>query len=109
MDSMDSLEHQLRSVRHEAAPAGLYERLIADIQESPVPISRNQWRQWAMPLTTVAAAIFIIASVMYYSRNPSTENRERSVAADYVFYHPTRKQETDPCSILPPLPESSHF
>jgi hypothetical protein len=108
MDDIESVERQLRSVRRETAPLGLLDRLLADIPETRDVVSRSQLRRWKMPLTAAAAVICISATIsVFFSRFSSVES-ERAVAAEFVIYQPISK-ETDPCSILPPLPESSRL
>jgi hypothetical protein len=108
MDEIESLEQQLRSLPRAVAPDGLLQRLLADIPDQPEPASRNRsWRSklaWA----SIAAALFLSATIAVFNplQSSSTVNRERAVSAEYVVYRPIPKTETDPCSILPPLPAS---
>jgi hypothetical protein len=108
MNENESLEQQLRSLPRAVAPDGLLQRLLADIPNQPDLASRNRARSWTPALAAIAAALCISATVAVL--NPlhpsSTLDRERAVSAEYVVYRPIHNQETDPCSILPPLPAS---
>jgi hypothetical protein len=101
MDEIDSLEQQLRSLPQEAPPCGLLQRLLADI-----PAQRSSI--WNRAPVALAAVLFIAATVsVFYPFHPnSAGHRDRAVSAEFVLHHSLNKQETDPCSILPPFPES---
>jgi hypothetical protein len=107
MDELESLEQQLRSMPQAAAPEGLLERLLADIPASN-ELARRRSPTWNLPWAAVAAVLCVMAALAVVRPfHPSrTSDRERAVTAQYVVYRPIRKQETDPCCILPPLPKS---
>jgi hypothetical protein len=108
MDEIESLEQQLRSMPRAAAPDGLLQRLLTDISDQSDFASRNQSRRSKLVLAAIAAALCISASVAVFSRlhpTPSAD-RERAVSAEYVMFRSILNQETNPCSILPPLPAS---
>src|SRR5688572_3362484 len=88
MDDIESLERLLRSVHPETTPHGLLERLLSDIPETRNLVSRKQSRNWKMPVAAVAAGICISAGVSVFFPRFSTVDRERAVAAEYVFYQP---------------------
>jgi hypothetical protein len=108
MDEIESLEQQLRSLPRSVAPDGLLQRILTDIPNQPNFAPRNQTWRSKLALAAIAAALCISASVAVFNRlHPtSTANRDRAVSAEYVVFRPTLNQETDPCSILPPLPAS---
>ena len=108
MDEIESLEQQLRSVPRAVPPDGLLQRLLTDIPDQPEVASRNQSRSWKLPLAAIAAALCISATVAVFNPlHPSSSvDRERTVSVEYVVHHQILNQETDPCSILPPLPAS---
>jgi hypothetical protein len=108
MDEIESFEQQLRSLPRAVPPDGLLQRLLTDIPDQPELGSRNRSRSWKLAWASIAAALCISAAVAVF--NPlhpsSTVDRERAVSAEFVVYRPILNQETDPCSILPPLPAS---
>ena len=123
MDEIESLEHQLRSSTRESPPDGLLQRLLDDIpavgQTSlSARAGTRQTRMsaprahrssiWNSSMVALAAALFVAATVsVFYPFPPnSAGHRERAVSAEYVLHHSISNQETDPCSILPPFPES---
>jgi hypothetical protein len=123
MDEIESLEHQLRSLPQKAPPDGLLQRLLDDIPavgqtslsaregarqtRMSAPLA-DRSSTWNTALVALAAALFIAATVsVFYPFPPnSAGHSDRAVSAEYVLHHSISNQETDPCSILPPFPES---
>jgi hypothetical protein len=108
MDEIESLEQQLRSLPRAVVPDGLLQRLLTDIPDQPEIASRNRSRNWKLPLAAVAAALCISATIAVFNPlHPSSSvDRERAISVEYIVHPPILNQETDPCSILPPLPAS---
>jgi hypothetical protein len=108
MDEIESLEQQLRSLPRAVAPDGLLQRLLTDIPDQPDFASRNRSRSWKLPVAAIAAALCISVTIAVFNplHSSSAVDRERAVSVEYVVRHPILNQETDPCSILPPLPAS---
>jgi hypothetical protein len=123
MDEFESLERQLRSLPRNAPPGGLLQRLLDDIPavgHTSLSAEHALWQTrmsapradrsstWNTALVALAAALFIAATVsVFYPFPPnSAGHRDRAVSAEYVLHHSISNQETDPCSILPPFPES---
>jgi hypothetical protein len=108
MDEIESLEQRLRSLSRAVAPAGLLQQLLTDIPDHLDFASQNRSRSWKLPFAAIAAALCVSATIAVFNllHPSSTVDRERAVSAEYVMHRPILNQETDPCSILPPLPAS---
>jgi len=108
MDEIELLELNLSSLPGVVPPDGLLQRLLADIPDQSVLANRNRSRSRKLAWAGIAAALCISATIAVFNplRSPSTVDRERAVSAEYVVHHSILNQETDPCSILPPLPAS---
>src|SRR4051812_38387727 len=108
MDEIKSIEQQLRSLPRAVAPDGLLQRLLADIPDQPELASRSRSRKWKLAWASIAAALCIATTIAVFNplHRSATVDRERAVSAEFVVHRPIVNQETDPCSILPPLPAS---
>jgi hypothetical protein len=100
-----SLEDQLRGMPRAAAPKNLLERLLADVPLVVRPAPRPRPLRWLIPISAIAAVLCLVAAISLFNGRPVARS-EFDVSANYVVYRPIHQLETDPCSILPPLPES---
>jgi hypothetical protein len=104
-DEFESLESQLRAMPRDQAPAGLLEQLLVDIPQLERPLPRRQPVRWLLPMSAIAAAVCIVSMITVFERRPAVRS-EFDVSVNLVVFRPQLQQETDPCCILPPLPDS---
>ena len=105
MDEINLLENQLRSLPQQAVPEDLLGKMLSEIPAAKEIRRPRRSHKYVALLFAVAAALFAAATIWIFY--PHAERRdEHAISAHYVIYRPTVKQETDPCNIFPPLPES---
>jgi len=104
MDELKSIENHLRSLPREVVPEELLGKLLADLPAAAAPRQLGS-HKYFLPLFTVAAALLVAVTITIF--HPDAARRdEHAISARYVIYRSTLKQETDPCNIFPPFPES---
>jgi hypothetical protein len=108
MDEIKSLEEQLRSLPREAVPQKLLGKLLAGIPATADLRRQRRSHKFTLPFLAVAAVLVVATSISIFHRG-AAQSEEHSISAHYVIYRPTLKQETDPCNVFPPLPESHRF
>jgi hypothetical protein len=101
-----ALETQLRSLPAPDAPAHLLDALLRDIPNRPTPGARRK-KVW-LPLWAAAAAVALVAFIFGRDWADMQPEPERSVSVKFVIHPKTQTQETDPCSIFPPLVDLPH-
>src|SRR4051794_6420523 len=104
MDEHQFVEEKLRAVPRGSVPVDLLDKLLADIPSEISPAVRlipakSAW--WF----AVAAALLLTALIALTHRPPA-QSPERAVSIQFVIYHSRSNQETDPCSVFPPLANS---
>jgi hypothetical protein len=114
-DDVSALEMKLRSLPRPTVPSGLLDALLADIPEQlPVPpvVARALSATTRRFAIVAALAASLLIALGFFKRPTNTSiRRDTNVSADFVLSpsFDSRKQETDPCSVLPPLADVSHL
>ncbi len=110
---LTDLEARLRALPQPTVSPGLEARLLDAIPErvgGPAPGRALLWKRIvpaaAAVAATVAIAILLRESPVSSRRTPTVD--VRATSPDYVLVRKAVQdpQETNPCSILPPLPKS---
>ncbi len=115
-DSRDStpdprpLEERLRNLPPPAVPPYLRERILSAaprFQPAPKRVRRALW--WSVAGSSAAAAAVLAAFLLPLDRAgrlPATREPATAPPDYHVLYAATTDpKETDPCYVLPPLPE----
>jgi len=113
LESVESLEDRLRKLPPVGVPCGLEAKLIAAIpQQHSTTLKEThapaRFLRWAM-FSAAAILVFVVALVLsadYWSMTPVTKGPSRSDDQDgRIAVTLVNFKETDPCNILPPLPD----
>jgi len=105
---LEDLEAQLRGLPRPQVPPDLADRLIAKIPTGrAAPRDAMPWRWVAVPLVA-AAALLIVLLPQPRARDMARRVRSTTITTskpdtDVIVRSYTK--ETDPCNILPPLPD----
>ena len=110
-----SLEERLRRLPAPPVPPHLRERILSSAprfrperaRARPAPDRARAARRWSLGAAAAAAALAaVLLSVDPAARRPVIREAAKAAAPPGVLYAAsTDPKETDPCCVLPPMPE----
>ena len=105
-----SLEERLRLLPLPAVPPHLRERILSAVPSLPPrgKPARPALRGWSLAGLSATAAVALLALFLaFYRAGPSAVQEPMSAPShpSVLYAATTDPKETDPCCVLPPLPE----
>jgi hypothetical protein len=103
-----ALEARLRSLPAPEVPDHLLDALLCDIPDRPVAGGHRKTSWWPWWAGAAAAAVVMVVFALGRDSVKRGPAPDRSVSVEFVLAPITRNEETDPCSIFPPLADLPH-